>query len=315
MRDRIMATAGSVERIRIAIAEAAENLARQPAQAVGRDTPAPGDLYVFDAGEDVGLEWLVVRSHPDDPGLLLLAPADDFPRIGTPDVALPLELVGRPLSVRCGETDWFPASFCAPRLRVGAVPEHALGLVCQRLADLARGRAIPTADAAIDLDPEYEEWIGEVARARVSLLARAEAARTEAPTILHLTSLLTTPPMQFAFTPALALAAETGGTLFAELDKALAEPGDVKYHEVPDVPGGRLFLVADAWGVRGVWEGPREVAPPIASASESGAEVPLSWRSGREGRLHQTERPVPWVDGRAVLVIGTAPSRTLAIDL
>src|SRR4051794_3794844 len=137
MRDGIMATAGSIDRIRKAIADAAEKLARQPVQAVGRDTPAPGDLYVFDAGEDVGLEWLVVRLHPDDPGLLLLAPADDFPLIGTPDVALPRELVGRPLSVRCGETDWFPASLCAPRLRVGAVPEQTLGLVCQRLADLA----------------------------------------------------------------------------------------------------------------------------------------------------------------------------------
>jgi hypothetical protein len=187
--------------------------------------------------------------------------------------------------------------------------------VCQRLADLARGRAIPTEDAAIDCDPEYEEWIGEVARARASLLARAEAPETEAPAIVRRTSLSTTPPMQLASTPGFALAAETGGTLLAELDKALAEPGDVKYHAVPDVPGGTLFLVADVAGVRGVWEGPREAAPPIAGASGSGAEVPLSWRSGPEGRLHQTERPVPWVDGRAVLVIGTAPPRTLAIQL
>ncbi len=176
-----MATSGSADRIRMAIADAAEQLARPPVQAVGRDTPTPGDLYVFDAGEDVGLEWLVVRLHPDDPDLLLLAPADDFPLVGTPDVALPHELIGRPLSVRCGETDWFPASLCTPRLRVGAVPEHALGLVCQRLADLARGRAIPSGDASIDFDPEYEEWIGDVARARVSLLARAEAPHTEAP--------------------------------------------------------------------------------------------------------------------------------------
>src|SRR5262245_36397502 len=98
-RDGIMATAGSVDRIRIAIADAAEKLARQLLDVVGRDTPAPGDLYVFDAGEDVGLEWLVVRFHPDDPGLLLLVPADDFPLIGTPDVTLPRELVDRPLSV------------------------------------------------------------------------------------------------------------------------------------------------------------------------------------------------------------------------
>jgi hypothetical protein len=310
-----MAALGPAERIRVAIANAAEKLARQSDQATTRKASAPGDLYIFDVGQDVGLEWLVVRIHPDDSELLLLAPTDDFPLAGTPDLILPSEIVGRPLTVRCGETDWFPASVCSSRLRVGVVPEYALGLVRQRLADLARGRAIPTEDASVDFDPEYEEWIVEIARARGSLLARAEIAEMDALNILPMASLSTTLPAQLASTPEFALAADTGGTLFAVLDKALAEPGDVRYHEVPDVPGGTLFLVADAAGVRGVWEGPHEAAPRIAGASGSGAEVLLSWRSGPEGRLHQTERPVPWVDGRAVLVIGTVPHRSLAIQL
>jgi hypothetical protein len=195
------------------------------------------------------------------------------------------------------------------------VPERALRLVCQRLADLSRGRAIPSEDAAIDFDPEYEEWIGDVARARVSLLARAEAPQAEAPDILRLTSLSTSPPTELSSTPGLALAAETGGTLFAELAKALAEPGEVRYHRVPDVPGGTLFLVADAAGVRGVWEGSREMAPPLAGVSDSAEELPMPWLSGPEGWLHQTERYCPWVDGQAVLMIGTAPPLTLTIQL
>ena len=167
-----MATPGPAERIRTAIADAATRLAQQPVQTDSRGTPTPGDLYVFDVGEDIGLEWLVVRFHPDDHGLILLAPADDFPFAGTPDLTIPRELVNRLLTVRCGETDWFPASFCTPRLRVGTVPEPALSLVRQRLADLARGRAIPTADRSIELDPEYEEWIDDVSKARVALLAQ-----------------------------------------------------------------------------------------------------------------------------------------------
>ncbi len=160
-----MATPGAADRIRSAIAEAARKLAEQAGPSIGHDTPVPGDLYVFEAGEYVGLEWLVVRFHPDDSSMLLLAPVDDFPLAGTPDLILPSDSVGRPLTVRCGETDWFPASLCESRLRVGAIPEKILGLVRQRLADFARGRSLGAGDPSIDLDPEYEEWIGEVAQA------------------------------------------------------------------------------------------------------------------------------------------------------
>ncbi len=310
-----MTTSGPADRIRVAIAEAAEKMTRQPVQPAGRDAPAPGDLYVFDAGDDVGLEWLVVRFHPDDPSLLLLAPMDDFPLVGTPDLALPREIVGRLLTVRCGETDWFPASLCSPRLRAGAVPEPALVLVRQRLADLARGRPIATEDESCDFDAEYEEWVGEVARARASLFARAAGPDTKSLDVVPLASLSTSPPTRFTPIPEFSLAAETGGTLFAELGKALAEPDDVKYHEVPDVSGGKLFLVVDATGVRAVWDGNSASAPPLAGVSRSGDELPMPWRSGPEGRLAHTDQCLPWVDGRVVLVIGTAPRRTLAIQL
>jgi hypothetical protein len=310
-----MATPGPADRIRVAIAEAAEKMARQGVQPGGRDAPTPGELFVFEAGEDVGLEWLVVRFHPDDPNLLLLAPMDDFPLAGTPDLPLPHDLVGRPLTVRCGETDWFPAGFCSPRLRAGAIPERALSLVRQRLADLARGRTTATGDGSVDFDAEYEEWIREVARARAALLARAAVPDAKSLDVVPVASLSTSPPPRFAPTPEVSLAAETGGTLFAELGKALAEPGDVKYHEVPDVPGGKLFLVVDASGVRAVWDGPPASAPRFAGVSSSGDELPMPWRSGPEGRLSQTEQCLPWVDGRVVLVIGTVPPRTLAIQL
>jgi hypothetical protein len=310
-----MPTSRPADRIRAAIAEAAETLARQPVQPTGGDTPTPGDLYLFDAGEDVGLEWLAVRFHPDDSSLLLLAPMDDFPLVGTPDLALPREIVGRPLTVRCGETDWFPASLCAPRLRAGAVPEPVLALVRQRLADLARGRPVAAEDESIDFDAEYEEWVGEVARARAALLARASVPDAKSLVVVPVAPLSTSPPSQFAPTPEFSLAAETGGTLFAELGKALAGLQAVKYHEVPDVPGGKLFLVVDTSGVRAVWDGAPASAPRLAGVSGSGGELSMTWRSGPEGRLSQTEQCLPWVDGRVVLVIGTVPPRTLAIQL
>jgi hypothetical protein len=140
--------------------------------------PNNGQLYIFDTG-DIGSEWLVVRSHPDDPSIFLLVPVDDFSLVGTPDLVLPQEIVGRPLVVRCGESDWFPAKICESHLLVGTVPEEMLKLVRQQLADLSRLGTVPTCQRLTnridtDLDPEYEEWITEVARARNQLLAKAE---------------------------------------------------------------------------------------------------------------------------------------------
>ena len=287
---------------------------RHPVQSGEREVPAPGDLYVFDAGEDVGLQWLVVRFHPDDPKMLLLAPADDFPLTGTPDLSLPHEVLGRPITIRCGETDWFPATFCSPRLRSGTVPDAALGLVRRRLAEFARGRATATPNASVDLDPEYEEWIDEVSHARLSLLARAEASQPTATDVVSRVLLSTAPPAPLVAAPEFSLAAEAGGA-FAELGKALAGSDDARYHEVSAVPGGRLFLVTDAHGVRGVWEGAFDRVPVVLHVRGSGDEVPLTWHSGPEGRLHKTHLSAPWLDGRVVLAIGTSPRRTVAVDL
>jgi hypothetical protein len=165
-------------------------------------TPTPGDLYVFDTGQEVAIEWLVVRAHPDDPDLILLAPVDDFPLAGTPDLVLPVERVGRPMTVRCGETDWFPRALFQPDLRVDTIPDDLLALVRRRLADLARGRALPEAQA-IDLDPEYEDWLAEVAQARSTLLARAELSQL---------TLRQPTPAPADRLPELALAAESGGS-------------------------------------------------------------------------------------------------------
>lgn len=170
-----MANPRVADRIRSAIKVAADNLNQTAALVKGdHEGPSPGDLYVFDAGEEVGVEWLVVRSHPDDPELILLAPTDNFPLVGTPDLIVPLEIIGRPMAVRCGETDWFPNTLFNPRLRVGTISGDAVALVKRRLAEFARGRPLTSSATTSDLDPEYEDWIADIAQARVALLARSE---------------------------------------------------------------------------------------------------------------------------------------------
>ncbi|WP_020473482.1 hypothetical protein [Zavarzinella formosa] len=309
-----MSIHGPNDRIRNAIKQTVERLAKQSPPTVNSDVPAVGDLYVFDAGDDVALEWLVVRFHPDDSSLLLLAPADDFPLAGPPDIVLPETLVGRRLTIRCGETDWFPADFCESRLRVGAVPEQAISSVRQRLADLVRGRPVEPADRSADFDPEYEEWIGDVSRARSGLLVRSELPKTPRDDIILLSSLSSATPPSLAYAPEYSLAAEPGSTLFADLAQVIASADAVKYHEVQELAGGQLFLQVDTLGVRGVWEGSFESAPTLKGRDHSGDETDLGWRQGPKGRLHQSERFCPWVDGRASLIIETVPPRRLTIE-
>lgn len=304
------------DRIRTAIAAAAESLPRSAGSvAADRALPSPGDLYVFDAGDEVGIEWLVVRTHLDDPDLILLAPIDDCPLTGTPDLVLPADRVGRPMTVRCGQTDWFPKSLFTPRLRVGTISDDVVAMVKRRLADLARGRVLTPEVPAADFDPEYEGQMAEVAQARVALLARSERVT---PASLHVVPFVTldkAPPHPLACTPEFSMAAEDGGALFADLGQAIASRDDVRYHEVPEVPGGRLFLVIDPAGVRGIWEGAHGSAPALTSSGESGEVLSTAWRSGPEGRLHMTDRAIPWVDGQVALLIGTDPPRAMAVEL
>lgn len=137
-------------------------------------TSSVGDLYVFDIDTDVSIEWLVAREHPEDLNQVLLVPVDDFFLTGTPDLVLP---VNRPLTARCGETDWFPKSLLVPTSRVGTIPDDVLKLVRRRLADLARGRAITPTDLSVDFDPEYQDHMEDVEKARLTLLSRAEVIK------------------------------------------------------------------------------------------------------------------------------------------
>ena len=304
------------DRIRTAIAAAAESLPRSAgSDAADRALPLPGDLYVFDAGEQVGIEWLVVRAHPDDPDLTLLAPTDGCPLTGTPDLVLPAEGVWRPMTVRCGQTDWCPKSLFTPRLRVGTISDEVVALVKRRLDDLARGRALTPEVPAADFDPEYEDQMAEVAEARVALLARSEQVPPGSLHVVRLVTLDKAPPQPLASTPEFSMSAEDGRSLFADLGQAIASLEDVRYHEVPDVPGGRLFLVIGLAGVRGIWEGPHGSGPVLTSSSTSGEVLSTAWRPGPKGRLHLTDRAFPWVDGRVELLVATDPPRAMAVEL
>jgi hypothetical protein len=310
-----MAITDRIDRLQRAVKEAAEKLAREPFPADDPSRPpTPGDLYVFHCATDAGLEWMIVREHPDEPDLLLAVPADDFPLVGTPDVVLP---VGRSLTARYGESAWLPKRAFVSRLRVGAVPPDALVLVRRKLADLARGRISATDDQReADIDPEYEEWMDLVQQSRELLGQRLDRTPSDFGVVIPFTQLRGTPPIEFESARPRALAAESGSGLLADLGQALAlaESG-IRYYEFPNGDGGKLVLMAGDDGVQGVWAGLDDSVPPrLAGLNELGEPQETTWETGTLGQLRRAEPILPWIDGQVVVEIGTEPPQKLTIQ-
>ena len=279
-----MTSQDRVERLQGAIAEASRRLEHQSQLGVERSPgPVPGDFYVFGTPSDAAIEWLVVRQHPDDPGLVLLAPADDFPLVGRSDIPLNPQFLERPLTIRCGEAAWVIAKACPEHLRVGSVPNEAVTLVRRKLAALARG-IVPDEPGAYRC--RSRSGICGVAgtdrRRRKAVEHRMEPITAVGKTsILQFQQFTTQPPAGLAEEPQLALAAKSGGTLLADLAESLAS--DVaRYAEVPLNSGGTLVLAADAAGVRVGWKGPAGENPPLLSAFGAKQEAAAKWRVGSQ---------------------------------
>lgn len=312
-----MASHVRAKRLRQAVGEAAARLeaaAHEPKRGVG---PAPGDLYVFDTPVEGAIEWLVVRFHVDDPAVVLLAPADDLPLAGQCDVALWPEFLDRPLTVRCGESAWLPASTCSDYLRVATVPEEAVSEIRRVIAGLARGNVPndPVRECA-EADPEYMAWLDEVARARRALKDRAESEPATAEgAILRLTELSDCPPIWLAAAePNLALAASPGGGLMAEASQNLT-PALPRWAEVPLQTGGALLLAADAGGVRVGWQGSEDAAPPRLTGFGSAGRQVANWTNGERPGFHRAEPDFVWLDGQVVLQVGDGNPQTVTVRL
>jgi hypothetical protein len=271
---------------------------------------------VFDVPVDGAIEWLVVRPHADDPAVVLLAPADDFPLTGQADVPLEPEFVDHPQTIRCGESVWIPATACSEHLRVGIVPDEAVAAVRRKLAALARGN-LPDQPGVYraEADPEYAAWMTRVALARETVERRTDTTPTsDEATVLRFDLFTPQPPPELAAKPEAALAANPGGSLLAAMAESLAS-STPRYSEMPLRRGGVLLLTADASGVRVAWKGPEDAEPPPLTVSGFSGPVSAVWRRGTQPGVHRAEPGFPWVDGQVVLVTGSATPETLTVRL
>lgn len=132
----------------------------------------PGDVYVIPkVAGDVGVEWLVVRAHLDDPDTLLLVPTDDAElfqgEYDVPDRAAD----GTPMVARCGYSVWCHRRLLTRDNRVDAGRLFWARSCRGVVAALARGNRPPglLVTAVPAADPEHEEHEDRVAVAVASL--------------------------------------------------------------------------------------------------------------------------------------------------
>ena len=154
------------------------------------ETPSaarPGEVWELPLAGAGLLGWVVVRRHPDDPGLVLVVPADTEPDLGDGDLVAPLTwsaAAGPDVDQRCvlrpDYGGWLAAAdlwFRLPGARVPAAWRDEL--LAGRLA-LARGQ-----DRAVDLrgpaSADLQAWRAEhLAPALAGLEAWRDRRRTRA---------------------------------------------------------------------------------------------------------------------------------------
>ncbi len=132
--------------------------------------PQPGDVYLFRATADLGLEWVVVATADD--GRLLVVPVDTHGYVGSADLEISGAELG-PLSLRFGHGLWLDATTFDPGLRSGALEPGDLARAQARQTELEAGKATASRRSReVDSDPEYRQWQATLAAARAALAPR-----------------------------------------------------------------------------------------------------------------------------------------------
>jgi hypothetical protein len=153
----------TLEELKKLIAEKAKRMAeREPEKQriLARTDPAQvGDVYILLFQDDIYVEWVVVRPHPDDNEYLLIVPIDDFPFMGMCDIRLFGYEDTDAMVARCNHSHWIPRSWLSGGKRVEELPSEFVKKIRQTLAKMARLLELdPLTEDDVTDDPDYMDW-------------------------------------------------------------------------------------------------------------------------------------------------------------
>lgn len=284
-----------------------EELARMP------DEPRPGDVYRSPAAGAADFEWVVLRSHPDDPHLLCVVPADDNPLAGRCDVVVPRDAACGPLTLRCGYGLWIHALRLPRALRTGWVEHRFVHAARELLGKMVRGRLEVSASRhEVEADPEYEAVVDGASRARARLSHWIEEVGPVLPLRQFKKVLPRTVPPSPADAEAQTSLAATPG-LLGGVASILEQHGlgGPLFEELLHDESGEAVLRATAEGVSVLWLGAGE-PPTVEGQTGAGEFRPATWTGIGETTRQESDR-FPWINDEVVLRVGRGELRTVTV--
>ncbi len=135
--------------------------------------PQLGDIFIFDNPKTMGLQWVIVDSHVKEKNWWLTVPADDYPLVGSTDIAISKKSLCSPLTLRFGENQglWIHKRDFDINSRVGFLEEWDQERAFEKVEQIRAGKIKNTASQAeTDIDPEYEEWMAIVTQGQQALM-------------------------------------------------------------------------------------------------------------------------------------------------
>lgn len=229
---------GALEKWKLAQAKIAE-----------RDSlPAAGDLYVFSATAEIGLEWAVILPHVDDTNLWFIVPFDQNSMAGTWDVAVSESSEAGAGTLRCGRGIWIHVDDLVIGARSGFLETYYVDKARSRLAELVDpNRDVVKTRPEIDFNPDYVEWMDEVTAAA----ERLEAELRAEPEVISVAVFSTAwtsalPSRSFQAAHGAMLVAESSGLAALPTSQIPALPGYLMAQELP----GTLVAIRDGALIR-----------------------------------------------------------------
>ena len=147
--------------------EAALNKASQTRERLEQadDEPNRGDLYTYPETARDGIEWALIMQNHDDDRLWFAVPFDQTSLVGTWDVEVCELSDSGPGTLRCGQGIWIHTDDLPRSARSGFVSDRDIHQARVRLAAMVGDAVDIPLRHNIDDDPDYLEWMDEVAKA------------------------------------------------------------------------------------------------------------------------------------------------------
>jgi hypothetical protein len=260
--------------------------------------PTPGDVYTWAPPNDLGLDWVVVSTHPDDPARVFVVPADGQDVAGLADVVV--RATGcEPLSLRCGRGVWLRTSDLPAERWYRALDDHHTHRAQEKVRQIAAGTLDGSSAAWEDeVNPDYDAWMMEVTRAVLGATARNRSPIT----LVERDFGPWRTRLQQERAAEVPLAAATHDP-FAEL---LAPPV-VSTSPLPFSGSGDLRVVRSATGATVVFETdvPTD-PPPLSVVDAAGTWTQLVWECDPD-RTHARATAL-WGAGQVHLRVGSGDS-------